>query len=148
VDKLEQQLASCRRALATLAEAVEMSFSIIVRDGAIQRFEYFFESLWKLLKTYLDQYEGIVCNSPKSCFREGLQVGLLSVKETETCLAMTDDRNLTSHTHVEAIADEIFRRLPSHLTIMNKLFANIQARIDQEFDDEDEPSREGGEDTI
>lgn len=125
-----------------------MPFSIIVRDGSIQRFEYSFESLWKLLKTYLDENEGIVRNSPKSCFREAMQVGLLSVKETETCLAMTDDCNLTSHTYIEAIADEIYRRLPSHLAVMNKLFVNIQTRIDQEFYDEDGPSREGKEGTV
>lgn len=143
MDKLEQQLVSCERALGTLAEAVAMSFSIIVRDGSIQRFEYSFESVWKLLKTYLDQYEGIICNSPKSCFRQALQVGLLSVKEAETCLAMTDDRNLTAHTYIETIADQIYRRLPSHLTVMNRLFANIQTRISQEFDDEDGLSGEG-----
>jgi len=148
MDKLEQQLASCRRALTTLAEAVEMPFSIIVRDGTVQRFEYSFESLWKLLKTYLDQYEGIVCNSPKSCFREALQVDLLSVKETETCLEMTDDRNLTSHTYIEAIAEEIYGRLPSHLTVMNKLLANIQERIEPESDNNTQPSREDKEDAI
>jgi len=45
MDKLAQQLASCQHALATLAEAVEMSFSIIVRDGTIQRFEYSWKNL-------------------------------------------------------------------------------------------------------
>ena len=148
MDKLAQQLASCRHALATFAEAVEMPFSIIVRDGTIQRFEYSFESLWKLLKTFLDQYEGIVCNSPKSCFREALQVSLLSVKDTEACLEMTDDRNLTSHTYIEAIAEEIYRRIPSHLTVMSKLLVNIQERIKPEADNENEPSREGKEDVI
>jgi nucleotidyltransferase substrate binding protein (TIGR01987 family) len=129
VDKLKKRLTSCQRALSTLDEAMNLSFSVIVRDGTIQRFEYSFESLWKLLKIYLEQYEGIICNSPKSCFREALKVELLSVPEAETCLAMTDDRNLTSHTYIEAVAEAIYHQLPAYLVVMHKLLTNIQARI-------------------
>lgn len=64
MEKLKQRLRSCQRALATLDEAVNMPFSVIVRDASIQRFEYSSESLWKLLKAHLEQYEGILCNSP------------------------------------------------------------------------------------
>ena len=128
MEKLKQKLRSCQRALATLDEAVNMPFSVIVRDASIQRFEYSFESLWKLLKAYLEQQEGVICHSPKRCFREALQVGLLSVEETETCLVMTDDRNLTSHTYIEAIAEAIYRKLPSYLVVMHTLLANVRAR--------------------
>ena len=96
--RLNDRLASCQRAVSTVEEALQIQYTIIVRDAAIQRFEYTFESLWKLLKAYLDVREGIVCNSPKQCSREALKAGLLSVKEAETSLVMTDDRNLTSHT--------------------------------------------------
>jgi len=126
MEELRERLCSCQRALDTLDEAVDMPFSVIVRDASIQRFEYSFESLWKLLKAYLAQHEGILCNSPKRCFREALQVRLLSVEETETCLVMTDDRNLTSHTYIEAVAEAIYRKLPSYLTVMRTLLANIQ----------------------
>ena len=128
MEKLTERLYSCQRALATLDEAVNMSFSVIVRDASIQRFEYSFESLWKLLKAHLEQHEGIRCNSPKRCFREALQVGLLSIDETETCLVMTDDRNLTSHTYIEAIAEAIYRKLPSYVIVMRTLLANVRAR--------------------
>jgi nucleotidyltransferase substrate binding protein (TIGR01987 family) len=134
MDELGQRLRSCQRALVTLNEAVNMPFSIIVRDASIQRFEYSFESLWKLLRAYLERHEGIRCNSPKRCFREALQVGLLSVDETETCLVMTDDRNLTSHTYIEAVAEAIYRKLPSYLTVMRTLVANVQAHIARPVD--------------
>lgn len=59
MEKLTERLYSCQRSLATLDEAVNMSFSVIVRDASIQRFEYSFESLWKLLKAHLEQHEGV-----------------------------------------------------------------------------------------
>lgn len=130
MEKLNSRLASCQRALSTLDEILGMPFSVIVRDASIQRFEYSFESLWKLLKAYLAGQEGIVCNSPKRCFREALKVELLTVQEAETCLIMADDRNLTSHTYIEAVAEAIYKKLPSYLEVMNSLLANIQARIE------------------
>jgi nucleotidyltransferase substrate binding protein (TIGR01987 family) len=108
-----------------------MPFSVIVRDASIQRFEYSFESLWKLLKAYLAHHEGLLCNSPKSCFREALAVGLLSVLETETCLIMTDDRNLTSHTYLEPVAEAIYQKLPGYLEVMQHLLTNIQAHAEE-----------------
>jgi nucleotidyltransferase substrate binding protein (TIGR01987 family) len=128
---LNDRLASCQRAISTLDEILQMEVSVIIRDASIQRFEYSFESLWKLLKASLDQCEGIVCNSPKRCFREALKVRLLSVREAETCLIMTDDRNLTSHTYIEAVAEAIYGKLPSYLKVMNVLLSNIRVRIEQ-----------------
>jgi nucleotidyltransferase substrate binding protein (TIGR01987 family) len=130
--KLSSQLASCQRAISTLDEILKTPFSVIVRDASIQRFEYSFESLWKLLKVYLAEREGIVCNSPKRCFREALKVELLTVNQAETCLIMTDDRNLTSHTYIEAVAEAIYSKLPSYFEVMNSLLVKIQARLEQE----------------
>ncbi len=127
MEGLTLRLESCRRALSTLDEILRMPADVIVRDASIQRFEYSFESLWKLLRVHLDQHEGIVCNSPKRCFRQALKVGLLSVQDVETCLTMTDDRNLTSHAYIEAVAEAIYGKLPHYLAVMNKLLANIEA---------------------
>ena len=114
MEQLGERLRATRRALDTLAEALGMPFSVVVRDAAIQPFEYSFESLWKLLRAYLEVAEGIVSNSPKQCFREGLKVGLLAAEETERCLEMTDEGNLTSHAYIEAVAAVIFGKLPAY----------------------------------
>ncbi len=128
MEKFTDRLASAQRALGTLAEIVQMPKSVVVRDASIQRFEYTFESLWKLAKVYLEALEGVIANSPKQVFREALKTGLLTVAETETCLKMTDDRNLTAHTYLENIAEAIYSKLPVYLTVMEKLMASILER--------------------
>ena len=130
MEQLRKRITSCERALRTLEEILGTPFSVIVRDAAIQRFEYSFESTWKLLKAYLKQQEGIVCNSPKRCFREALRVGLLSPEDVETCLAMTDDRNLTSHTYIEAIAEAIYEKLPVYLSVMQRVSSGVRSRTE------------------
>ncbi len=114
-----------------------MPFSVIVRDATIQRFEYSFESLWKLLKLYLAEREGVICNSPKRCFREVLNAGLLSAKEVVVCLTMTDDRNLTSHTYIEAVAETIYKKLFRYAAVMGKLLRQIERQLEPEKPDGD-----------
>ena len=58
MEKLKERWQSGEAALATLDEALRLPVSIIVRDAAIQRFAYSFESIWKLLKGYLEVQEG------------------------------------------------------------------------------------------
>jgi nucleotidyltransferase substrate binding protein (TIGR01987 family) len=85
--------------------------------------------LWKLLKEYLSYKEGIVCNSPKSCFREAFSVGILSEEETVSFIQMTDDRNLTSHTYDEGGADLLFGKVRGYYQLIRELLWRIKKGI-------------------
>ncbi len=41
-------------------------------------------------------------------------------------LAMLEDRNQTAHTYDEALAKDVYQRLPRHLPLLEKLLAAIQ----------------------
>lgn len=125
MEKLELKINDAARALTTLREIVDEPYSVIVRDAAIQRFEYSFEIFWKLIKEYLKTREGIVCNSPKSCFKEAFKTELLTEEETMDALLMTDDRNLTTHTYHEEIADEIYHSIREYCKLMNVVHQRI-----------------------
>ncbi|WP_094227446.1 HI0074 family nucleotidyltransferase substrate-binding subunit [Methanolobus psychrotolerans] len=114
-----------KRALGTLQEIMDEPYSVIIRDAAIQRFEYTFEAIWKLIKEYLLEREGIVCNSPKSCFREAFKMHLINEDESMQALYMTDDRNMTTHTYHEDVAEEIYKELAGYYGLMNKIYTNI-----------------------
>jgi nucleotidyltransferase substrate binding protein (TIGR01987 family) len=105
---------------------MQQPFSIIIRDAAIQRFEYTFEAFWKYKKDYLRVKEGIVCNSPKSCFRELFSVGVITEDETVRLLEMTDDRNMTSHTYKEKVAQIIYGRLQEYSNLMAEITKRLQ----------------------
>ncbi|MCZ7382403.1 MAG: HI0074 family nucleotidyltransferase substrate-binding subunit [Candidatus Methanoperedens sp.] len=125
MEKLKIIAEDTKNALGTLKEIMEMPYSVIIRDAAIQRFEYSFEIFWKFLKEYLRVKEGIICNSPKSCFREAFNVKLLTEQETVTALEMTDDRNLTAHTYHEEVAEEIYRKIKNYYKLMDKVYRNL-----------------------
>ena len=125
VERLNLRHQDALRALGGLEAILQEPFSIIIRDAAIQRFEFTFEALWKYLKDYLKEQEGILCNSPKSCFRELFSLGLLNESETILFLAMTDDRNMTSHTYKEEVSQIIFSKLPEYTASMSNLMKRI-----------------------
>lgn len=114
-----ERLAVARRALATLQVLLgDEDVSDIVRDAAIQRFEYTFEATWKAAQEYLRQVEGLETASPRSTVRASFQVGMLTETATERALGMVDDRNLSVHTYNEALAEAMFSRLTGHAEVI------------------------------
>ncbi|MDB0030392.1 nucleotidyltransferase substrate binding protein [Opitutales bacterium] len=106
------------RALASLLELVpqylESKENIILRDAMIQRFEYSTEAFWKFLKAYLLTEHNLSANSPREVIRMGLNAKLYGEEISKELLQMLDDRNLTSHTYVEELAETIAGRIPAY----------------------------------
>jgi nucleotidyltransferase substrate binding protein (TIGR01987 family) len=130
---MKPRIETAGKALKTLKAITEEPYSIIVRDAAIQRFEYTFETFWKVVKNYLDVQEGIICNSPKSCFKEAFKVNLLLEEETVKILEMVDDRNLTSYTYREEVAAEIYRRIRDYWDLMDRVCRRVVEKMGSDF---------------
>ncbi len=129
MERMNLKFKDAEKALQSLGDILDEPFSIIVRDATIQRFEYTFEAVWKLLKEYLKENEGIVCNSPKACFREGFQLGILTEDETVLSLEMTDRRNETAHTYKEKVAELIYSKTGGYFSLMSNMLHEIKRRI-------------------
>lgn len=112
------------KALGRLEEALAEPPSPLVRDACIQRFEFSFELGWKAIKESLKQ-QGLECQSPKSCLREAFRQGWID--DENAGIVLLDDRNLTSHTYDEELAEVIYKRLQQHLSFMQGLKAQLIA---------------------
>ena len=130
---LEKLIGDFEKALKRLKGAYELAnlmrnkeYYDFFRDSAIQRFEFTTEVMWKSLKEFLREKEGIVCKSPKSCIRELFSVGYLKEEETFKLLKAIDDRNRTSHTYHEEIAEEIFHSIGEHLSLFEKVLKTLK----------------------
>ncbi len=108
--KVEVELAIKRlnRACERLEEAVAIAVDDLDRDGAIQRFEFTVELLWKTLKVVLE-YNKVECHSPRECVKKAFRHAL--IEDDELLLDMLDDRNRSSHIYDEKISREIFERI-------------------------------------
>lgn len=129
MERLKLKYKDALNSLKTLEDILEEPFSLIVRDATIQRFEYTFEALWKFLKEYLKEKEGVISNSPKACFREIFSLGFLTEEETVKCLEMTDKRNETSHTYKEEVAQAIYSKTREYTRLMKKLLNKFHNEV-------------------
>lgn len=121
MERLKQRVDLASRVLKSLKEVAAIENpTAIERDAAIQRFEYTFEAVWKAAKQFLLDREGFDVASPKRVIRTCREVGLLDEAETAHALEMADDRNLTSHTYNEQLAQEIYLRIKQHTGLLEK----------------------------
>jgi len=102
-----------KQAVQRLQEALKAPKTDMVRDSAIKRFEFCFDLAWKLLKTLLEEKKGVICASPKDCFREAYKNGL--IEYDDFWLQMTDWRNEAVHTYSEQFAEAFYQKLPEAL---------------------------------
>ena len=98
---------------------------VILRDALIQRFEYSTEAFWKYLKAYLQTEHNLSGNSPREVIRKGLTAKLYSEEMSQELLQMLDDRNLTSHTYVEELAESIADRIPDYSKNMSEVMDQL-----------------------
>jgi nucleotidyltransferase substrate binding protein (TIGR01987 family) len=126
---LNEKLGDLEKALASWKTAQSMEYSDIARDASIQRFEFSYELFWKTVKTYLKEFEGVECGSPKSCFRKIANLLDIEEEKIELCLEMADSRNFSVHTYSEAMAKDLYDKLPAYLELSEAILDKIKERI-------------------
>lgn len=126
---LNDKLKQLEEALKTWEEVLNESYTEIVRDATIQRFEYSFELLWKTVKIYLREKESIECQSPKSCFREARLPLNLEADLIEQCLKMSEDRNLSVHTYSKEMADKLYEKVKVHFKAAKIIFETLSVQL-------------------
>ncbi len=109
-----------KKAKESLAQALSQPYSDIVRDAAIQRFEFCVELAWKVLKKKM----GSSSVAPKVIIREAAQQGLLA--EPTLWIQFLDARNLSSHTYNEDVAKEVFETVKAFLPELKALFSKLE----------------------
>lgn len=133
---LDRLLSDLKNAFSRLKESYDKTINSqntadysFFRDSTIQRFEFTIEILWKTVKEFLKLKEGIECRSPKSCIRDFFGSGYLSSQDVVTLLEAIDDRNLTSHTYHEEVADKIFQNIKKYLPVIKSVINDIEKNI-------------------
>lgn len=125
LSKLEKAVTSLEEIY--LKENVEHRMHI---DATIQRFEFTFELFWKCLKDWFS-YNGLDLNFPKEILQEAYKTDF--IENEKLWIEMLKDRNLTSRTYDEELADKIFARIKKYTPEIRKAFDIIDAKVKKEF---------------
>ncbi|MEK7276626.1 MAG: HI0074 family nucleotidyltransferase substrate-binding subunit, partial [Chloroflexota bacterium] len=97
-------LAAFEAALARLRDVILQPKTELVVDAAMLRFKHVFESAWRTTMR-VEQDSGLESGtSPRQVIKVALKAGWIN--DDELWLKMLDDRNRTSHTYNQMIAEE------------------------------------------
>jgi len=97
------------------------------KAGLIQGFAFTFEQSWKAIQKAADQ-EGVKTVSPKSSFSWAMKKGWISPADESKWLDMLQDRNLTSHTYREEVANSVIQNIK---TIYVELLSELLQKMKQ-----------------
>ncbi len=125
--KLQFLMQQFERAISKLDEVLRAEYSEITRDSAIQRFEFTFELCWKALKAYAEDMGSAEIYYPKEALKSAFQLKLLD--DEQGFLRMLKNRNLTSHTYNESVANGIHQSLPQDLVLMRETLSRLKAKL-------------------
>lgn len=124
-----------RRAVERLAEGLARHRACPhddeVRDGVIQRFEYTYDLATKMVRRALSAGEDTPGQTDRMSFaamiRTAWEKGLTKGGFTDWH-RFRDDRNKTSHTYREEVANEVMSRIPAFLEEARFVLARIEER--------------------
>ncbi len=129
MERLTERIAKAESALARLQEVASIETpEAIERDAAIPRFAFTFEMVWKAARAVLMVRLGPErpnSGSPKAIIRESRIAGWLDDDQTESALAMADDRNAVVHVYNEELAAALHRRLSHHAELLANWLAAV-----------------------
>lgn len=104
-----QRLSNYLKALGQLGNVVSLArerpLSEIEKQALIKTFEFSYELAWNVMKDYFEFQGNPSITGSRDAIREAFQRGL--IQDGEGWMAMLRDRNRTSHTYNEAVAEEI-----------------------------------------
>jgi nucleotidyltransferase substrate binding protein (TIGR01987 family) len=137
MEKVIERFQIIHKALKALKQAIDdynnlqrKEYLIYIRNSKIQSFKFCVDTLWKFLKLYFKKTAGVdVLPGPKHVFRYCLQAGITSEDETKHLLDIVDDRNLSSHTYHEELAEELNNKIESHYELMKKIVDSIGKKL-------------------
>lgn len=113
-----------KAATARLGEALAIGgANSLFMDAAIRRFVFSIELGWRALRVVLARDHGVEVASPKPALQQAYRLHLID--DEAMWLDMLRDRNLSSHTYRESLAQAIYARLPGYAALLKKLAAAL-----------------------
>lgn len=124
----KQRFSNYRKALQQLRSAVQLSrerpLTELEQQGLIQGFEFVHELAWNVMKDFFEYQGSSSIMGSRDASREAFKRNL--VVDGEGWMDMIADRNRSSHTYNEAIANEIADRIIQRYF---RLFEEFEARM-------------------
>ena len=108
-DKLKQSVKYIQQNFSSEESLNDEILDEMLKEGLIQRFEYTHELAWNVMKDYAEYQGNPNIGGSRDASREAFQLKLIT--NGQIWMDMISNRNKTSHTYNEEIANEIYDKI-------------------------------------
>ena len=122
ITEFEKALQSLKEAIAAVESQANLKTKNLLRDGAIQRFEYCVELAWKISIKLL----GLTSTAPKPAVREMAQAGLIT--DVQAWFDFIEARNKGSHSYDENVALEVLASAKQFIGPADQLLQQLKLK--------------------
>ncbi|HEC42136.1 hypothetical protein LCGC14_2652300, partial [marine sediment metagenome] len=125
----KQRFQNFEKAMGYLEKALDIENpDMVQKAGLIQFFEISFELAWKVMKDYLEEQGLSDLKYPREVIKTAFQSEL--IEDGHIWLKSLSDRNLTSHTYNETIAEEVVAEIrKSYYPLLNQLLNGLRKKV-------------------
>ena len=123
--QLEKAVHNFNVSLAIETKGMSHEVADTIKSGQVQKFEVVVDLMWKTLKIYLYELNGIVVNSPKMAVKEFFKVDDLSYKNYEWLIKMIDMRNQLSRIYDSEKFEQIHTQVKEASKIINQVIVKL-----------------------
>ena len=102
-----------------------------LKSGRIQIIELCIELLWKTVKSYLWEINGMDSKSPKIAIKDFYNLGYLTGSEYEHLIEALDDRNKLSHVYNQEQFEGIYQRVIKKMPLFIKVNKFLKKGLSQ-----------------
>lgn len=124
--QLQDALDNFEKSLSIDMKSLDETLVDSIKSGRVQKFEFCVELVWKTLKVYLWEINGIDSNSPKSVIKDFYGLDLLSVEDYEKLMEAIDDRNRISHIYSKDQFEDIYNRVIMVSPLLKRVLKKIK----------------------
>lgn len=120
------------KAINSLEEVLLLEKNAIIRDSAIQRFEYTFEFAVKFIRRYIQQNYANMSDYDANNFRDVIRTALqlkITNKSFDDWIRYRDARNKTSHGYSEKNAEEVYKIAQEFLIEAKEIYKFLKEKF-------------------
>lgn len=128
LEALHSALQNFEVSLSLLSLPLDANVIDAIESGQIKKFEFCYELLWKIMKTFLFEHGGIETNSPRATIKSFFSSNYCSNDEYTALLQMLDDRNNLSHLYSYDMMKVMLDRLPEYARLMHRMLDAVQKK--------------------
>ncbi|MBK7094031.1 MAG: nucleotidyltransferase substrate binding protein [Saprospiraceae bacterium] len=125
----KQRFVNFEKAFKNLDYAFKISDpDILQKAGIIQFFEICLELGWKVMKDYLEEKGIAEIHFPRDIIKKSFEVQL--IENGASWLEALKNRNLTSHTYDEVMADKVINDIKTrYFIVLKDLYTKLKSEV-------------------